>query len=156
MLDKDSVDNLTKLARTDLQEYWELTIQDFDTLVTKPYTLKKEHFALGEHISVLQHFWFIGFLQFVQGEFVPTLDKLQTPSSLVKSYERQAKRQLLPTTLVENLLIFARSYFGLSSFDKASRTPLAEVVLALKDRTNNDIYQRVSTNLQIKQMKAKR
>ena len=156
ILTTDSVQKLQQLARQQLQDYYELTINDIDTLITKNYIQKKRHFRLPDRISLLQHFWYTGFIDFLQNELATTLANLKTPASLIKSYEKQAQKHLLKTTFIENLLIFTRNYFALPSFTQASQTPLAEVILALKDKTNTDIFQRLVADLQIKQMKRKK
>ena len=155
LLDKDSQETLIRKARTDLQDYYFLTIEQTDCLAFKSYAQRKTLFNLSDHISILQHFWYLGFVQFLNNEFAKALKALKTPDYLVKDYERQATRNLLPVSFTENLLIFARNYFGLPSFTQASKTPLAELLLALKDKTNTDIFQRSVMELQIKQMRAK-
>lgn len=155
VLDAGSRERIIDLAKTKLKDYWEVTIEELNVLAFKSFTDRRTFFNLPAHISILQHFWYAGFADFLKNDFVPTFEKLKVPANLIKDIEHQASKNLFKTTFMENLLIFVRNYFNLPSFNLASHVQLAEVILALKDKTNNDIFQRTLNELQMKQIKAK-
>ena len=155
LIDEDSKSKLMGEARNRLQDYYELTLQDVDILINHNYQERKKYFHLPNHITALQHFWLLGFAKFFEHDFIPTLQKLQIPNDLVKSYEKQAQHRLLTTTFFENLLIFSRNYFQLPNFQTALRTTLADLILAFKDNTNQNIFQRAALNIQLKELKSK-
>ena len=156
MLKTESIDEIIGLSRNSLQEYWELSIEEYDMLVHQDYPKRKEFFNLPKHISVLQHFWFVGFVHFIQDEFYKAFDNLKVPAGLIHNYENAAREQCYKLTDIEGMLVMARNYFGYTSFEQAAHgCKLWELLLATKDKLNQDIFQRAAANLQMQEIRNK-
>ena len=153
-LNTEDSDKIIGLSRQKLQEYWELTIQEYDMLVHSDYSKRKTFFKLPQHITLLQHFWFLGFVKFVSEEFFQAFENLKIPPSLKKNYEAAAREQCYKLSDIEGMIVMARGYFGYTSFEAAAeKCKLWELLLATKDKINQDIFQRAAANLQMQEIK---
>ena len=105
---------------------YELTVEQFAALVAGNYKS-----VLGElaRPTVMQVYWLRRFKEFVE-EFAGALKNLQPPKD---ADEAIAAANLPKISPAESMLIFARNYFGLHSFDEASRVTLAEFLIAKRD-----------------------
>lgn len=102
--------------------------------------------------TVLQIYWIKGFGEWSKG-FAEMLKRLQVPQT---AEEKQAQEGLPKMTYSESLLVFARSYFGLPSFDAAEKITLAEITIAKHDTYCAAMYQKKLHAIQIKKARAKK
>lgn len=97
----------------------------------------------------LQVYWLQGFKDFATS--FP--DMLKNLSPKMDADEEQAASGLLQTSLVESVLVFARSYFGLKSFREAEDITLGEVLIAKKATYNETMYRKKLAKIQINNAK---
>lgn len=105
---------------------YDLTIEQFTAITEERYAE-----VLGDitRPTVLQVYWLKRFKEFVT-EFTNALKNLQPPKD---ADEAIASANLPKISPAESMLIFARNYFGLHSFEEASRVTLAEFLIAKRD-----------------------
>lgn len=96
--------------------------------------------------SVLQVYWMKRFAVFVD-EFAKALKSFKPKQT---AEEKAAADACPQSSYEEALLMFARSYFGLQSFEAASRVKLGEIMIAKKDVYIESVYRRILMNKQTK------
>lgn len=99
----------------------------------------------------LQVYWVKGFVEFAK-QFPVMLANL---SPKMDADEERAAADLMQSTLVESVLVFARSYFGLHSFREAERITLGDVLIAKKAAYNETMFQKRLAKIQIQNAKNK-
>lgn len=99
----------------------------------------------------LQAYWVRMFIDEQKG-FVERLANL---SPKMDADEERAAADLLDSTIVESVLVFARSYFGLHSFKEAEQITLGEVLIAKKAVYNETVFRRRLTKIQMENAKRK-
>lgn len=126
-------------------DFYTLTIEQFLTISggdLKAFNLRGDGTAY-ERI-------FIDELQAFLRDYINRLTSYSVPQT---SDEQIAGKVCMEVTTGEGLLIFARSYFGLKSFEEAGKLTLAELLIAKKDNYNNIVYQRELQRLQTRKFK---
>ena len=86
-------------------------------------------------------------------DYYAKLSKLQIAKSDIDAYAQAGNEQFFGT---ENCLIFARSYFGLKSFEQAQEVDLQEYLLASRDNYSKFYAQKRASDYQQIKQKAKR
>ena len=99
----------------------------------------------------LQVYWLRSFVEEAK-RFPETLANL---SPKMDADEQRAASNLLQTTLVESVMVFARSYFGLPSFKATEGLTIGEVLIAKKAAYNESIFQRRYSKIQLEKAKRK-
>ena len=102
--------------------------------------------------TVLQIYWVKGFSEWAKG-FAETLQQLQVPQT---ADEQRAQDGLPKMTFAESMLVFVRSYFGLTSFEAAGKITMGEILIAKHDSYCAAMYQKKMHAIQIKKAKAKK
>lgn len=93
----------------------------------------------------LQVYWIRAFADFAKS--FP--EKLANLSPKMDADEERAAENLLESTLVESVLVFARSYFGLRSFREAEQITLGEVLIAKKAVYNETVFRKRLAHIQM-------
>lgn len=123
-----------------LDEFWGLTAGNYELI-----GLTSE-----EQATVFQYYWVQRFKSFVE-EFAKSCERLS-----MKDKDSDAiSKGCVKIQPQENMLIFAREYFGLSSFVEAGKVTIGEYILARKDRYNTWLMKKNSEQLQIAALKNK-
>ena len=86
-------------------------------------------------------------------EYYGKLAKLQIPKTDIERYAQAGNEQFYGT---ENCLLFARSYFGLKSFEEAEKVDLQEYLLASRDNYSKFYAQKRASEFQNIKMKVRR
>lgn len=102
--------------------------------------------------TVLQVYWLNGLKDFIQ-KLPDVLKAFSVPET---PEEAQAGAGLPSVTFMEGMLVFARSYFGHTSFEAASRTTIGDIIIAKKDRYRQDMMQMRLAAIQRRKMNAKK
>ena len=131
-LDKENVLNGAKMR---YGEYYDLTIEEFFTLLDKKYD--KIGIDESKETTLYQWYWLQYFSAFVD-EFMKVLKKFEIAPT---AKETQYMRGTIPMSFSESLLIFAQNFFNLKSFKEAEKITLGEIIIAKKADYNRNIYQ---------------
>lgn len=151
-------DVLTEESKADLlraaEEYYKpchmLTLDEFWGLTAGNYELIGVKGTDESKITVLQYYWVQRFKSFVE-EFAKSCERLN-----MKDKDSDAiSKGCVKMQPQENMLIFAREYFGLKSFKDAGLITIGEYILARKDRYNTWLMKKNSEQLQIAALKNK-
>lgn len=86
-------------------------------------------------------------------EFSKVVGALNCPTT---AEQRQAANACLPVEWKEGMLIFARRYFGLKSFDEAEGVKVCDFVLAKKDEYNAAMFERAMSEQRKRAAQAQR
>ena len=86
-------------------------------------------------------------------DYYTKLSKLQIAKSDIDAYAQAGNEKFYGT---ENCLIFARSYFGLKSFEEAENVDVQEYLLASRDNYSKFYAQKRASDYQQIKQKAKR
>ena len=86
-------------------------------------------------------------------DYYTKLSKLQIAKTDIDAYAQAGNEKFYGT---ENCLIFARSYFGLKSFEQAQEVDLQEYLLASRDNYSKFYAQKRASDYQQIKQKAKR
>lgn len=113
--------------------FYALTISQFVKLTTEPLA------DVEAEPSVLRVYW-LKYIERSIKAFATALENLTLPAM---PEDAGIIDQLPKVTMAEAMLIFARSYFGLHSFDEAERITLGEYLIAKKDEFRNGLAQRL-------------
>ena len=144
-----------------LAQFFRCCDGDFSDILNKPEKrgfwsrLFKRRKVAGdwtESPTVMQVYWAKGFGDWAKG-FAEILKKLQVPQT---PEEQQAQNGLPKMTMQENMLVFARSYFGLHSFDDAEKVTMAEFLMAKHDTYCGAMFQKKLHDIQLKKARAKK
>lgn len=102
--------------------------------------------------TIFQVYWLQRLREFTD-ELARLLKNLTPPRTAA---EMQAGESLQKCTFSESVLIFLRSYFGLSSFKEAESLTIGELLIAKKDAYNTAIYQRKLAAINADEIKRKK
>lgn len=136
-------------------DFWSLTIADFGMITNGKIPQKLLSLFEVERKNVL--FWhkdvqisvatFFQLQKAVENFMQNYIKMLQEYSIKETSEERQASANLPHFNENEGLLVFARRYFGLSSFEEAEKVSLGDLFLAKKDTYISTMYERNLNNI---------
>lgn len=138
-------------AVTDV-DMWQLTIGDLGQYLQGEYpTSLADRFDASK--SVAEYLGTFKALREFVGKFVKLLARFTVKAT---ADELQASAGLPKFDETEGLLVFAREYFGLPSFDAAEKVTLGELYLAKKDDYIKTMAQRNLQRIQAQKMKMKK
>lgn len=143
-LSEESKEALKKAALDAYGQYTDLTIERFSHLTS----LDRDEVA-KEYDTVFKVYWLIGFKDFVE-EFSKTLTNLTLKPTPM---EASASSVCYPSTMIESMLVFSRSYFGLKSFAEAGQVTLGDYLIARKDDYNSKAFERRINELNAQKIK---
>lgn len=118
------------------RDFYALEIGEFFECLQGDFSCVGVTKETAEDLTTAQFFWCSKFPEFLEG-FCKALKTL-TPKANAQA--QKAASACLPMTLQESMLIFAREYFGLRSFDEAARVTLGDFLLAKKDNYNKETF----------------
>lgn len=111
---------------------WQLGIGQFVTLTTGDTS----HLGDMTDPTVMQVYWLHAFRDFV-ADFEKALKRLTIPKD---AQEIAAEDVLIKVSMAEGMVVFARSYFGLTSFAEAEKVSMMDYLMAKRDAYNQAAY----------------
>lgn len=144
LLTEKSRDELSA-ASEKVRTMWDLEIGEFFRICDGDFSGVMDN----EHPLLWQVLWAERFPKFVE-EFTRVVARLTLEPT---AEQKQAAQGCLSMGWQEGVLIFARSYFGLSSFSAAEKLKLCDFVLAKKDEYNTALALRNMQKIQLQKMK---
>lgn len=148
LLDDESKARLLTAAKKVVGDYWDLTLGELIALSEGNLACKVKD---PKDPTLAEWSWMDGLPEWLDG-FVKSINNL-TPKQTAD--EQAAAKNCLPTSWSEGLLIFARNYFGLPSFDAAESIKVGELLIAKKDRYNEVMMARGMAEVQKAKMRKK-
>lgn len=137
---------LVEAAKKQFGEYTDLTIEKFNEL-----TQLTTETVMRDYSTVFGVYWLKGFKDFIE-DFTKTI---QNFSLKPNAMEASAASVCYPTSMIEAMLTFSRSYFNLPSFAEAAKTTLGDYLIARKDDYNGKAFERRMSELQMQKIKNK-
>lgn len=149
VLTEDAEKQITQAAEEYYKPCHMLTLDEFWGLVSGNFEL----LGIKDEASttVFQFYWIKRFKAFVD-EFAKASEKLAIKDENANAIA-QGCVNMQPQ---EHMLIFARDYFGLTSFAQAGHVTIGEYMLARKDRYNSYIMRKNNERIQLSKIKNKK
>lgn len=119
------------------QSFYGLTIAQFNAGCKGDVTSFIPRYGTRK-MTAFDYFTRLAFIEFVD-TFIKQTEQYKVPQD---SKEQQAMAACVNVSGLEAMLVFARSYFQLASFEQAERITLGEFLIARRDAYNTAIYQR--------------
>ena len=141
---------MTKAAET-FGTLEEMTVEQFADLIANRLDV-----FLGDkwqdNPTALQ-VWWVKYIKGAVERYVKTLENLTIPET---PEERRASEGLPSVSIIEGLLVFAQSFFGLQSFKQASWTTLGDIIIAKKAEYRKGMTQRRLDAIQAEKFKTRK
>ena len=133
------------LSLHNVTDFYELTIAQLIRMSDGDLS----EFEIKDNGKVFEVLFVRELSKFVE-QYINILNSYTLPQS---ADEKAASSKCQTMTFGEGVLVFARSYFALHSFEEAERITLAELLLAKKDAYNSAVFQKEILKLQSKKRK---
>ena len=146
-LSNESIDQIKDAAVREFGQYTDLTIEKFNNMTN----LTTEQ-AGKDYPTVFGVYWLLGFKDFIE-EFSNTIKNLTIQPTAT---EMNASSVCYPTTMIESMLVFSQSWFGLKSYAEAAQVTLGDYLIARKADYNSKMFERRMSELQTQKIKNKK
>ena len=97
--------------------------------------------------------WWVKYMKGAVERYIKTLENLSIPET---AEEKRAADGLPSVSIIEGLLVFAQSFFGLRSFRAASHTTLGDIIIAKKAEYRRGMMQRKLDAIQAEKFKPRK
>lgn len=147
LLKETTIQDIKRAAERKYGSPWGMTIgQLIDATRGDVYVLENTPL---EDVTVLQHYWLVCYQEMME-QLGKSLQKLTPPCT---NEAKQAQSACLDMTFEEGVLVFLRSYFGLTTFDAARDLHIKDLLLARKDVYNRAAFEQAISRITTQNMK---